>query len=47
MLLRNLSDKLVNGLCGQVCDITEEGPVIEFPSLNVKIPIVKIRFSGK
>ncbi|XP_060571759.1 uncharacterized protein LOC132729940 [Ruditapes philippinarum] len=45
MLLRNLSDKLVNGLRGTVVDITESGPVVEFPSLNMKMPMEKITFS--
>jgi hypothetical protein len=47
MLLHNLSDKLVNGLRGTVVDITESGPVVEFPSLNMKMPMEKITFSGK
>jgi ATP-dependent DNA helicase PIF1 len=35
ILLRNLSNKLVNGLRGNIHDISETGPVVEFPSLNV------------
>ena len=46
ILLRNMSEKLVNGLRGHVHDITETGPVIEFPSLKVKVPIEKMKFSS-
>ncbi|XP_053384702.1 uncharacterized protein LOC128550205 [Mercenaria mercenaria] len=42
MLLRNLSDKLVNGLQGTVI---ENGPIVEFSSLNMKLPMGKIKFS--
>ncbi|XP_053401701.1 ATP-dependent DNA helicase PIF1-like [Mercenaria mercenaria] len=45
ILLRNLSDKLVNGLRGHVYDIYEIGPVVEFPTLSIKVPLEKLRFS--
>ena len=47
MLLRNISNNLVNGLQGTVYDLTERGPTIEFPSLNMKLPMTKLTFSGK
>ncbi|XP_045167554.2 uncharacterized protein LOC123530842 [Mercenaria mercenaria] len=47
ILLHNLSDKLVNGLCGHVYDICETGPVVEFkfPTLSIKVQLEKLRFS--
>ncbi|XP_053402931.1 ATP-dependent DNA helicase PIF1-like [Mercenaria mercenaria] len=45
ILLRNLSDRLVNGLRGNIYDITDSGPIVEFPSLNLKMPLEKVRFS--
>lgn len=47
MLLRNISDKLVNGLQGTVIDVTGDGPVVEFESLNIQLPLEKMKFSGK
>jgi ATP-dependent DNA helicase PIF1 len=47
ILLRNLSDKLFNGLRGEVYDIVDGGAIIEFPSVGLKIPVQKMKFSGK
>ena len=47
MLIRNLSDRLVNGLCGTVYDILEDGKIIvEFPNKNEKIYLKKEKFEG-
>ncbi|XP_060594248.1 ATP-dependent DNA helicase PIF1-like, partial [Ruditapes philippinarum] len=46
ILMRNLSNQLVNGLQGFVKDILEgSGPVIEFPSINITRTIPKISFT--
>ena len=45
-LLRNLSDSLVNGLCGTVEDIDQAGPVIRFQSLDMVTRVPKVKFSG-
>ncbi|XP_052248425.1 uncharacterized protein LOC127856329 [Dreissena polymorpha] len=45
MLLKNISDKLVNGLQGHVHSITDMGPVIEFTSLQTKLQLEKHRFA--
>lgn len=46
ILLRNISDKLVNGLRGEVQGLTENGPIVYFPSIGVRTPIEKVKFSG-
>lgn len=46
ILLRNISDQLVNGLQGYIHAINGDGPVIAFPALDTKIPLKKTRFSG-
>jgi ATP-dependent DNA helicase PIF1 len=46
VLLRNLSDKLVNGLIGKVVSCGDDGPVVNFPSIDVTTKLVKINFSG-
>lgn len=47
ILLRNLSDKLVNGLKGYVVDITPEGPVVQFPTIGITTQLNHVSFSGK
>ena len=46
VLLRNLSDKLVNGLIGKVVSCGDDGPVVNFPSIDVTTKLDKINFSG-
>lgn len=46
ILLRNISDKLVNGLRGEVLNISEEGPFVAFHSVGIKVPIKKVKFTG-
>ena len=46
VLLRNLSDKLVNGLIGKVVSCGDDGPVVNFPSIDVTTKLEKINFSG-
>jgi ATP-dependent DNA helicase PIF1 len=46
ILLKNLSDKLVNGL-REVTNIKENKPVITFSSIQKTIPIEKVKFTGK
>ena len=41
ILMRNLSDKLVNGLKGEVSAITEEGPIVKFGEKSVPVPRMK------
>lgn len=47
ILLRNLSNKLVNGLRGDVISISEDGPVVDFHSVGIQAPMKKIQFTGK
>jgi ATP-dependent exoDNAse (exonuclease V) alpha subunit len=48
MLIKNLSDQLVNGLRGTVYDIQEDGKVlVEFPNMKEATYIEKVRFEGK
>ncbi|XP_060582058.1 uncharacterized protein LOC132738566, partial [Ruditapes philippinarum] len=45
MLIKNLSDQLVNGLRGTVYDIQEDGKVlVEFPNMKEATYIEKVRF---
>jgi len=46
VLIRNLSEKLVNGLQGFVTGFSEEGPYVHFPALNITTVIGKVQFSG-
>lgn len=46
MLLRNISDKLVNGLCGQVMNISDVSITVYFPSVNITADIRRISFTG-
>lgn len=46
ILLRNTSDKQVNGLCGQVYDVQDNTVVVEFQTLDLKVPLQKIKFLG-
>lgn len=41
ILMRNLTDKLVNGLRGEVYGINEDGPVIKFGDKYVPVPRMK------
>lgn len=45
VLLRNISDKLVNGMQGIVTDITEFGPVVKFKDFT-EVSIEKMKCSG-
>lgn len=45
ILMRNLTDKLVNGLKGHVVGIGENGPVVKFG--EDELPISKMKCSGK
>ena len=45
VLLRNLTDVLVNGLCG-THDIDKNGPVVHFPSIGVTKRLSKVKFTG-
>ena len=47
MLLRNLTDKLVNGLRGTVCRIAEEKVTINLPSIEQIAELERISFTGK
>lgn len=48
ILLRNLSNKLVNGLQGYVLELPgcRSDPVIDFPSVNTRATISKVKFTG-
>jgi hypothetical protein len=46
LTFRNLSDKLVNGLIGKVVSCGDDGPVVNFPSIDVTTKLDKINFSG-
>lgn len=46
ILLRNLSNKLVNGIRGHVTKISEDGPIVDFKSVGVNTQIKKIKFTG-
>ncbi|XP_060552695.1 ATP-dependent DNA helicase PIF1-like [Ruditapes philippinarum] len=45
ILLRNLSNKLVNGIRGDVISISEDGPVVDFHSVGIQAPMKKIQFT--
>lgn len=47
ILLRNLSDVLVNGMLGEVCDFEGQRVWVHFPSIQKKVSIEKFRFEGK
>ena len=46
MLLRNLSDSLVNGLLGTVLRRGEDGPVVEFVDAGITMEMKPTVFSG-
>lgn len=46
ILLRKLSDKLVNSLRYEVSCITDDGPVVDFRSVGRKVPVKKFKFTG-
>jgi hypothetical protein len=46
MLLRNLSDNLVNGSTGRVVDLNEDGPVVHFLDADVVLKLPKCNFTG-
>jgi len=41
ILMRNLTDKLVNGMQGIISGINENGPVVKFSENELPIPKVK------
>ncbi|XP_053390923.1 uncharacterized protein LOC128553771 [Mercenaria mercenaria] len=47
LLLRNLSQKLVNGLRGIVVKVEPDGPVVHFKQVNVTTKVKKMTFSGE
>ena len=47
ILIKNLSDQLVNGLRGTVYDIEDGKILVEFPNVKEKIYIDKVKFEGK
>lgn len=47
MLLRNLSDTLVNGLRGTVTDISQDSLCVYFPSINTTSQLERMSFTGK
>ncbi|XP_053388812.1 uncharacterized protein LOC128551890 [Mercenaria mercenaria] len=45
VLIKNLSDVLVNGLMGEVYDICDDGKIlVEFPKMNEKIYVDRVKF---
>jgi ATP-dependent DNA helicase PIF1 len=47
LLLRNLSQKLVNGLRGFVVKVEADGPVVYFKQINITTKVKKMTFSGE
>ena len=47
ILLKNLSDTLVNGLRGTLLSVTDSELVVKFPSLNLITSISKVEFTGE
>lgn len=47
ILLRNLSDKLVNGAHGKVTRIDSTGPTVHFEKAGISMKMEKYAFSGK
>ena len=47
ILLKNLSDTLVNGLRGILLSVTNSELLVRFPSLNLITSIPKVEFTGK
>jgi ATP-dependent DNA helicase PIF1 len=47
ILIRNLNNKLVNGLRGKVVDFEDTSPIVHFPSINCTTKVEKVSFSGK
>ena len=46
MLLRNLSDQLVNGLCGTVVDVREGEVDVHFLTLGKTTTLTRMNFAG-
>ena len=46
VLIRNLSDKLVNGLQGIVTKCDTDGPTVFFPRVKANVKVKRISFSG-
>ncbi|MES9883831.1 MAG: AAA family ATPase [Sedimenticola sp.] len=46
ILLRNITDRLVNGLRGRVCNIDDEGPTVEFKSVGITTRLERFSFQG-
>jgi len=47
VLIRNLTDVLVNGLQGTITALAKEGPTVTFPSINITTRISIVNFAGK
>ena len=47
ILLKNLSDTLVNGLRGTLLSVTDSELVVRFPTLNLITSIPKVEFTGE
>ena len=47
ILLRNLTNTLVNGLSGYIYEVDNTGVVVNFPSVNLVTRIPKVKFTGK
>jgi len=47
VLIRNLTDVLVNGLQGTITALAKEGPTVNFPSINITTRISRVNFAGK
>ncbi|XP_053402875.1 uncharacterized protein LOC128558083 [Mercenaria mercenaria] len=46
ILLRNLTDRLVNGLRGEIYDIDEDGPTVEFKDMGVTTKLARYTFEA-
>ena len=47
VLIRNLTDVLVNGMQGTITALAKEGPTVTFPSINITTRISRVNFAGK
>ena len=47
ILIRNLTNTLVNGLQGEIVHCEEDGPLVHFPSINQTVKVQRTSFSGK
>lgn len=46
MLLRNLTDKLVNGLLGKVVNISQEHVSVRFTRCDIVADLTRVAFTG-